>query len=240
MKINLLISIFLIFLFKISSAQQYELINNTWNLEKVILNDIEHYFPNSINTINATANFTSNYFNSHICNTLSADTTLSNDLIIFNGSGLTLGSCPDSNNNEYNIFETYYFGQFFGSNTTSGIYPSYHYLIENIGNNLKLTLINPNGDNAIYWSENLSVSDSISNTIKVYPNPVEDMLTIVTEKYNKELFITIFDMQGKRVLNNVIKNSKEFNINLSKLISGTYLLNIKTENKNINTKILKK
>ena len=47
-------------------------------------------------------------------------------------------------------------------------------------------------------------------------------------------------MQGKRVLNNVIKNSKEFNINLSKLISGTYLLNIKTENKNINTKILKK
>ena len=82
MKINLLISIFLIFLFKISSAQQSELINNTWNLEKVILNDIEHYFPNSINTINATANFTSNYFNSHICNTLSADTTLSNDLII--------------------------------------------------------------------------------------------------------------------------------------------------------------
>ena len=69
MKINLLISIFLIFLFKISSAQQSELINNTWNLEKVILNDIEHYFPNSINTINATANFTSNYFNSHICNT---------------------------------------------------------------------------------------------------------------------------------------------------------------------------
>lgn len=207
-------------------AQQSELLGHTWNLEKVTLNNVEHYFPKSINTISATANFTSAYFNSHICNTLTADlSTISSDLVVFNGSGLTLGSCPNSNNNEYNIFEGYYFGQFFGSNNTSGIYSSFNYQIENVNGSLKLTLINPNGDNAIYWSETLSVNDSTSNNFKVFPNPVKDQLFI--EGKEKNFSIVLTDMQGRQIISkNKIKSNGSFALDLSNLGKGIYLLKI--------------
>ena len=223
-----------------SKSQQSEITNNTWNLEKVVLNNIEYYFPTSTNTIHATANFTSNNFNSHICNTLSADIVLNNDQIIFNGSGLTLGSCPDFNNNEYNVFETHYFGQFFGSNTTNGIYALYNYQVENINDNLKLTLINPNGDKAIYWSQNLSVNNQNSDVFKIYPNPVGNILTIETEKNSRNLNITITDIQGKSIIDRILNDSKQNKIDLSKLTSGVYFLRIKIEDKDYLTKILKK
>ncbi len=213
-------------------AQQPELINSTWNLEKVIINDIEHYFPNSITTINATTNFTLYSFTSSICNSFEADVTYNNNQITFSQAGLTLGSCPNSNNNEYNIFENYYFNQFFTNYTANQTYSIYNYQIENIDNNLKLTLTNPGGDHAIYWSGNLSIKDSTSNIFKIYPNPVKDKFVINTN--DKIELVEIYSQSSQ-----LIKTAKTNEIDISDLPKGIYIVKVKTDKDKISQKMIK-
>lgn len=212
------------------NAQQSELLNKTWNLEKVVINNSDYYFPNSITTINAIADFSTNSFVSHICNTLNADISYNeNNIITFLGSSLTLGSCPTSGNDEYNIFEDNYFGQFFGGNTSNGIYSTYTYQIDHIGNDERLILTNPNGNTAIYWVSNLGVFDSSFSEFNIYPNPVDDIL-----KINSKLSIInieIYDIQGKLVLNKLIenKNFKNFDVDITSVSKGVHLVIIKDE-----------
>lgn len=239
MKIHLLLSLFFSLIFQTINAQEPNLLDREWMLEKVTLNTIEHIFPNTNPSIIATANFTSNTLSSTICNTLSGNVSYSNQIHL-NDAYLTLASCSDPSDNEYNIFEDYYFGQFFGSNTIDFIYSNYNYLIENIENSLRLTLINPNGDTAIYWSENLAIKDDAMNEFKIYPNPVENIFTIESDKLKKEMSVTIFNNQGKTVLRHTIHNTTKSNFNLSTLFPGLYILNIKTEHTEFNYKLIKK
>ncbi|MBD8083710.1 T9SS type A sorting domain-containing protein [Chryseobacterium caseinilyticum] len=222
-------------------AQQPALTGNTWNLEKVILNNVDHFFPSSVSTIYATATFSVNSLHSVICNSMSATVTYNNNQINFIGSGLTLGSCPNFNNNEYNVFEGYYFGQFFGSNTSNGFYPTNTYLIENINNQLKLTLTNPNGDKAIFWAGNLAVHDSEYNIINVYPNPVKDKLLINAK--SSFLKITLYNLSGSMILDKkIIKDKVNFELDMTDLVSGIYFLNVKDDQENYiyDSKIIKK
>lgn len=215
-------------------AQQSVLISNTWNLEKVTLNNVEHYFPNSIPTITATSNFdsiASNHFKSAICNNLEANVTYNNNQISFILSSLTLGSCPNSNNNEYNIFEGYYFEEFFVNFIAYGTPALYGYLIEPIGNSLKLTLTNPIGDTAVYWASNLSASNLSLSDFKIYPNPVKSVLNISAKL--PELNVQLYDMQGKLILSKNIKRksaSDIFGLDMNSIKKGNYILSINNPN----------
>jgi len=237
-----------IFLFLISAsftnAQHPGLLGKTWNLEKVVLNNVEHYFPNSITTIKATANFTLNSFSSKLCNTLGADLTFTNNNVMtFLGWGLTLGSCPNSGNNEYNVFENYYFGQFFGSNTSSGIYSIYSYDIDNVGNNMRLTLKNPNGDLAIYWNNNLAVDNFLHSGVKVYPNPAKDFIKISTkEKNGQYIKVQVLDWQGRLMIKKELEiANNECVLNISNLVPGQYFIIMDNYNDEaIRRKIIKK
>lgn len=235
---------FFLIIVSVTNAQNPELLSKTWNLEKVVINNVEHDFPNSITTIKATANVTINSFTSNICNTLNADITFENNNIIkFLGSGLTLGSCPTSGNNEYNVFEDYYFGQFFGSNTSNGIYSDYSYEIDDIGNSKRLTMKNPNGDVAIYWYSNLYVHDFVNSTLKVYPNPAKDFILISMNGKNGQVVnIQILDLQGRLLMENEVEiaNNKTV-LNIPNLNHGQYYLIIKNYKGDIlRTKIIKK
>lgn len=222
-------------------SQQPALTSNTWNLQKVTLNNVDHFFPSSVSTIYATATFSANSLQSVICNSLSSSVTYNNNQINFISSGLTLGSCPNFNNNEYNIFEGYYFGQFFGGNTSNGFYSTNTYLIENVNNQLRLTLTNPNGDKAIFWAGSLSVRDSELNVIKVYPNPVEDKLFI--DSKSSFLKIKLYDLLGNLILDKKISKEKVyFELKTTDLTGGIYFLNVKDDKGNIiyNSKLIKK
>lgn len=235
---------FFLIIVSVTNAQHPELLSKTWNLEKVVVNNVEHYFPTSITTIEATANVTLNSFSSNICNTLNADITFENNNIIkFLGSGLTLGSCPTSGNNEYNIFEDYYFGQFFGGNTTNGIYAIYSYEIDDFGNNMRLTLKNPSGDLAIYWYSNLDVDDFENSKLKVYPNPAKDFIVISANGKNGQLVnIQVLDLQGRLLIENEVEIAKNKTVlNISNLNPGQYYVIIRNNKSDVlRTKIIKK
>lgn len=82
----------------------------------------------------------------------------------------------------------------------------------------------------------LSVNKYILSTqIKTYPNPVLDKLTITFSNNNALKKATIFNQHGK-----VILESKKKELNLSKLFTGIYLIEIETNKGSITKKIFKK
>ena len=85
-----------------------------------------------------------------------------------------------------------------------------------------------------YDLSNLSTSNFESNKeIIIYPNPVEDLLSIANIKDGSGY--CIYDINGKLLLNGFITPNQ--NINLRSLESGTYFLKIQDEKK---LKFLKK
>lgn len=97
-----------------------------------------------------------------------------------------------------------------------------------------------NGNWSLYgkpeFSTSLSVSDLFLKDLKIYPNPVEDILHISVQNNTIEK-ITLIDTNGRVVLE---KHDEVEQINASHLPSGLYLLQIKTEKGSISKKIIKK
>lgn len=78
--------------------------------------------------------------------------------------------------------------------------------------------------------------NSVENDIKIYPNPVKSHLNIsLGKKINS---IIVYDMLGQEVLSKMI-NSKEANIEVPHLTTGTYLVKITSEGKVKTIKITK-
>ncbi|MBU8881887.1 choice-of-anchor J domain-containing protein [Kaistella sp. DKR-2] len=83
----------------------------------------------------------------------------------------------------------------------------------------------------------LGVNDQAKNAVKLYPNPVVDVLNI--ESPEKVKSITVFDATGKSVSTHVLNASKS-QVNLSKLASGVYVVNIETDKGVQSVKMIKK
>ncbi len=79
--------------------------------------------------------------------------------------------------------------------------------------------------------------DSISFAdVQVYPNPTTDNLYINSDK---ALTISIFDLSGKQILTNNLKQGKN-TINISQLQTGIYLATIYSNNNSATLKIVKR
>ncbi|WP_299121477.1 FG-GAP-like repeat-containing protein [uncultured Winogradskyella sp.] len=83
----------------------------------------------------------------------------------------------------------------------------------------------------------LSVIDETLIDVSIYPNPVEDELTIKTSGNVIDKIATVFDINGKRVLNMKLKSNI---INVSSLTSGIYFLRLESEGKIMKRKFIKK
>ena len=83
----------------------------------------------------------------------------------------------------------------------------------------------------------LSTDEFVKNDLKYYPNPVVDILNV---SYSERILqIEVFDLLGKRIK---IKSTNDTNvsIDLSDLSVGTYMVQLKTDNKTQFLKIIKK
>jgi hypothetical protein len=88
----------------------------------------------------------------------------------------------------------------------------------------------------LYNNNTLSTSDFNQNNLEValYPNPVQDILSINTVNAIKS--VEVYNLQGQKVL---VSNQSQ--INLSNLSAGMYMVRIEDENNAVNTKrIIKK
>lgn len=85
----------------------------------------------------------------------------------------------------------------------------------------------------------LSTQDFISSKFKLYPNPVNNEVTITNNENIIIEEITVYDMNGKRVKSQKNKTDDEIQLNLSNLSSATYLLHIKTSEGTAVKKLIK-
>jgi len=123
-------------------------------------------------------------------------------------------------------------------------------LVSNYNNGLILT--SPNGTKYKVSVDNsgtltteiitkISTNES-DNNIKVYPNPVENILTIDLDEYkNQNISVELFDVTGKMVLFKSFNTAKVI-VDLNDFITGTYILKIKDKEGNIlhSEKVVKK
>lgn len=77
----------------------------------------------------------------------------------------------------------------------------------------------------------LSIEDfNNQNSFKLFPNPVDDIITIEFANRVLEGTIQVFDMLGKQLLNTTITTNTAPQINVSGFKSGLYLIKIASEN----------
>lgn len=83
----------------------------------------------------------------------------------------------------------------------------------------------------------LAVANTSKSQVKVFPNPVVDVLNI--EAASKVSNVQVFDVSGKVVSSHTL-NSVKNQVDLSKLTPGVYVVNIQTEQGIQSVKIVKK
>jgi hypothetical protein len=87
------------------------------------------------------------------------------------------------------------------------------------------TISNPSINESLEVTEGatLSLENSLTNELFIYPNPAKDVLYINSLELNTNMIYTIFDITGKRIMNSKLK---EPSIDISKLSPGNYILRI--------------
>lgn len=95
---------------------------------------------------------------------------------------------------------------------------------------------NINTVHSITEGQSLSVPDPQLENLSIYPNPVQNTLNIQTTINLNDKVATVFDINGKRVLN---KKITENTLNVSKLQSGVYILRVESNGKSVNRKFIK-
>jgi hypothetical protein len=73
---------------------------------------------------------------------------------------------------------------------------------------------------------NAGIMEGSLSTVKIFPNPANELLYIIKNSENEEAYV-LFDASGRKVLEGKF-TSKESQISLTSLQSGTYLLKVGT------------
>ncbi len=86
--------------------------------------------------------------------------------------------------------------------------------------------------------ETQSIQEISNAELNIYPNPVQDVLTIENINVEKNVTSTIYDISGKELRTFPVTKSS-VQVDVSDLPAGIYFINIRSENENINKRIIK-
>jgi hypothetical protein len=83
---------------------------------------------------------------------------------------------------------------------------------------------------------NVGITDPDVSKITVYPNPTRDNITVILPENISSAIFTLYDMQGKALLQQEINNQEM--VSVSNLAAGVYIYNVTTEKQNYTGKIV--
>ncbi len=92
----------------------------------------------------------------------------------------------------------------------------------------------------VLFCEQVGIENSIHSSIELYPNPAEDILHIYLNEITGETVVTILDIHGQLVLNQILFNGNFTSIDINSLPAGFYLLRIQNEDKYLASTFVKK
>ncbi len=237
MKNLILISFMLLGFF--TSAQQQELLENIWYLQEMNANGTVYSPPSNNEIENVTMEIYEEYdhyfFNSVVCATMEGLLNwITNEKFAF----FDFAGGFECENPENEDFEFQY-AFFYGEGGKDGI-PLDYVINTNSDQSLTLIVTNRFGSTTVYSNQNLSLNEISSNEVKLYPNPINDILYLSNLNSFEKFSIRIYDMKGQLILKKFLETERI--LDLSHLSSGVYLLSlIDSSNKIIlNQKIIKK
>jgi hypothetical protein len=209
-------------------AQDPELFNHTWYLQKIVLEDGTEHIPIPNDDVPfITIIFNDEipyYFETTVCNNFVGELIYeANNNFLITHSEMTLLECKP--------VENYYFaGIQFGFFSEGGghIEDPFSYDITTNGNEKTLTITNVRGDEAIYGNLLLSTGQYEDVQFSIYPNPAQETLQINQNSY-QFITATIYNLQGKIINRHTLENSHS-TIDVKALNSGLYFLVLESEN----------
>lgn len=217
----------------ISFAQNPQLFENDWYLQKLVINNEDYYPPNNNEIQEISLKFAENppYINTEVCSGIaSVIDVIDNESFHVPGFAIIDIECSLQESAE---FENYYFNDFFhwqGPHT-------FGYNIEIGTNNSKvLTLTNEANDQAIYGNESLSISNKLAPQFSIHPNPAKTELFLSSKSGVGKVNVQIFNIEGKLLMTKDFNFEKQASLNVSNLSSGFYFLNLSDENGNVAVK----
>jgi len=86
----------------------------------------------------------------------------------------------------------------------------------------------------------LGVNDPVSSKFNLYPNPVNDIVTISNGENIGIEQVTITDLSGRAVRTYELNQQSEIQLNISDLNAGIYIFNVKTKEGTAVKKVIKK
>jgi hypothetical protein len=228
-KILIILSILFSF---ISFAQDSQLIENTWYLDKITLNGIDysHNITDEIPYVELEFNLNLMRLETTCCNFgtgfVSFDDVNSNfsfdeDFYVW------ITECFDGINY---LFESKYF-DFYIINDNP-----YSYTITTNSDTLLLTITSANGDQAIYGNSILSNQELNVADFNIYPNPASDKITIESIDGYSIKMIKVYDILGRIVLE---QNNSSNQLDVSNLSSGLLFIQIETSKGSLVKKVIK-
>jgi len=213
-------------------AQDPQLFDHTWyfeygelNGEPFMLPSIPEGFYSTINFIEESANIyalTTNYSHCEAVCGAGILFFINEPLFEIIDTACFASSCPlDS---EMYIFESMN-NLFYGM--LSDVPNPFTYNLEPVNDNLQLTIENGEGDWAVYNSVLLSTPTFHQNSFTMYPNPVQENLTIKNIS-NQAVTATLYDVSGKLLQSHELEENTS-TINVKTLNTGLYFVVFENE-----------
>ena len=88
-------------------------------------------------------------------------------------------------------------------------------------------------------SDCLGLDDPANSTLEVYPNPVNDVLTISNLNVEGNALVTVYDAQGKVVYRNDVTNNNNYTIDMTAFESGVYMVEVTSDNTSEKVRVIK-
>lgn len=76
------------------------------------------------------------------------------------------------------------------------------------------------------------------SSFQIYPNPTHGIVNISSSKINGEVYISLFDINGRKVLNKKVDMSGQATINVSNLSTGIYVMQLISDGKTQTEKLI--
>jgi hypothetical protein len=83
-----------------------------------------------------------------------------------------------------------------------------------------------------------AIVDIETSTISVYPNPATDNITIILPENVSQGIFTLYDTQSKVLIRQEISNRDI--VSVSRLATGIYIYNVRTEKQSYQGKLIRK
>ncbi len=218
-------------------AQDPQLFENTWYLEKLVIDGVEH-FPPSNDEVNYIALdfFEPNQLVTTVCDQMNSTVMfIGSDQFEMSPAGFTLGGCSL---NENGFYQDLYFSVFNEPISDLPFNPYIYSIINQTNNTTSLIITNSEGNQAYYNNVILSVRDYVKLNFTMLPNPATGSVEL-NSIGKKMINITLIDINGCTVyIENLTEAKQQQTLRLINKKNGLYFLQIQFEDGRVITKKL--